>query len=638
MAEVLAELVARITADATELKKALAEAEKDIQGTGKALGKETKSWQEQFRAVGKLALGMGIAITGAMTLAIKSFAGAGSELHDLSLKTGVSVKALAGLKYAAEQNGASLGTVQMAIRKTASTLQDARDGLEEATRAFTRMGLSLTELEGLNPEEQFMKIAGAIAEIPDPMTRAATAQDLFGRSGMDMLPMLSEGAEGLKKTMAAGVAFSKWTKEGADSADALRDTFHDLKTATSGLTNVIGQALAPVLKDAIASIIKIVSVFADWAEEHPELTKAVGALTLAVGVFIAVMGTLVVMAPKFAAAWVAATGPVGAAALAVTALAAGIAILILTTDNAKERQERFYESLEKTGGGLEGTRRYLDSVGLSFKATGAEITKTKRLLQQVGLAVGDMGMQTSEAFKALANQVGEAFTQFVYGRTEAGRLGLTIGDVTNALQIMGLDAQTITKRLEAMGDKAKDVNAVMAEFGLTAQDVTRLVVDQIEVQKEKAKELTATLKEAATRQYEDKKASLEKQKEAAQETYDKAVANIQRLYGLDRDTSRSLIEAAYDVRDARIRAIDDELAKARDAHRERISELGDNQLELIKFVARQQFTSSRLLAKHDTQIASLETGNRKASGIMGGITGTITGAIIVAINYFTNRS
>ena len=70
----------------------------------------------------------------------------------------------------------------------------------------------------------------------------------------------------------------------------------------------------------------------------------------------------------------------------------------------------------------------------------------------------------------------------------------------------------------------------------------------------------------------------------------------------------------------------------------RINELGDNQTELIKFVARQQFTSSKLLAIHDTKIASLESGDRKTSGIVGGISGTITAVIINIINYFVGAN
>ncbi len=69
----------------------------------------------------------------------------------------------------------------------------------------------------------------------------------------------------------------------------------------------------------------------------------------------------------------------------------------------------------------------------------------------------------------------------------------------------------------------------------------------------------------------------------------------------------------------------------------RINELGDSQLALIKFVARQQFASSKLLALHESKITSLENGDRKLSSIAGGITGTITAIIIAIINYFVSK-
>ena len=68
-----------------------------------------------------------------------------------------------------------------------------------------------------------------------------------------------------------------------------------------------------------------------------------------------------------------------------------------------------------------------------------------------------------------------------------------------------------------------------------------------------------------------------------------------------------------------------------------LTKLGDNQTELIKFVARQQFESSQLLTTHDTRITTLETGSKKLSGITGGVSGTITAVIISIINYFTTN-
>jgi len=68
----------------------------------------------------------------------------------------------------------------------------------------------------------------------------------------------------------------------------------------------------------------------------------------------------------------------------------------------------------------------------------------------------------------------------------------------------------------------------------------------------------------------------------------------------------------------------------------RIAEMPDR--PLLEFIARQTFEITGKCKRYDKSIASLESGDRKASGIIGGISGTITGIIVGVITYFTNRS
>ena len=68
----------------------------------------------------------------------------------------------------------------------------------------------------------------------------------------------------------------------------------------------------------------------------------------------------------------------------------------------------------------------------------------------------------------------------------------------------------------------------------------------------------------------------------------------------------------------------------------RISGMADRQL--LEFVARQNYETCIRCEQHDTRITSLETDNKKISGIAGGISGTITGVIVGLISYFTNRN
>ncbi len=351
---ILAELVARISADFSGLTKGLSSAEKAVQDTGRTIGAATDAISEKtekaaekmavaaertaerteraakkaaaefvlaWKHMGEMQLAIGAAITVSVGAMIKSFTDTGSELHDLSIKTGVSVEALAGLKYAAEQNGASLGTIEMAIKRTYVAISELAEGNTTTTEAFNKLGISLSDLQGLNPEQQFLKIANAIAAIPDPITRSAAATSMFGaRMGTDMLPMLSAGADGLQKLIDKGAKATTWTTAMAALADDLGDAFHNLQTDTGGLINVLAAALAPTLKETADKLAEVIGKIRDWAKANPELVREIGTITGVVGVMATTIGGVAI------AIWAVNTAlkanPIGLSILAIEAFIA----------------------------------------------------------------------------------------------------------------------------------------------------------------------------------------------------------------------------------------------------------------------------------------------------------------------------
>jgi len=82
----------------------------------------------------------------------------------------------------------------------------------------------------------------------------------------------------------------------------------------------------------------------------------------------------------------------------------------------------------------------------------------------------------------------------------------------------------------------------------------------------------------------------------------------------------------------------DEIDMLEDAEFEnQISAMGDNQLELTKFVARQQFTTSKVLVSHGKRIKKLEKQNRKMMGIIGSAGAIFGTAITATIDYMLKR-
>jgi hypothetical protein len=193
----------------------------------------------------------GLAITGAVAIGamVKKTADAGDAIHDMSVRTGVGAKELSAYKLAAEKSGSSLDGLATGLRRLSSAAFDANNGLLESKRSFAAIGVEVTDssgkLRGLN--EIMLDVADRFSTMEDGTLKAAIAQDLFGRSGASLIPMLNLGAEGLKKEAELaeklGIVFD--TKAAA-AANRFKGAMTELGSAFEGIRNTIGNALIPV--------------------------------------------------------------------------------------------------------------------------------------------------------------------------------------------------------------------------------------------------------------------------------------------------------------------------------------------------------------------------------------------------------
>ena len=123
--------------------------------------------------------------------------------------------------------GLSLGAFEKGVKRMQAVLLDAELGLKEATDVLDLLGLSLVDLQGLSPEEQFFTFANAIGAVEDASRRAALAQDVFGRSGTSLLPFFSQGVAGMaalrQEARELGVVLSQ---EDANAAAELNDAIN----------------------------------------------------------------------------------------------------------------------------------------------------------------------------------------------------------------------------------------------------------------------------------------------------------------------------------------------------------------------------------------------------------------------------
>ena len=187
-------------------------------------------------------------VVGFAIKSINAYAEVGDAINKMSLRTGFGTEALSKLRFAAEQSGASLETVELGAKRMASVLLDAELGLKTSLDALELLNLSLADFEGLKPEEQFLKFADALSKVEDDSRRAALAQDIFGRSGTELLPLFRQGEEGLAalsdQAERLGIVYSEDAAQGA--AD-----FVDAKNALSkSFQGFLAKGIAPLLAQA----------------------------------------------------------------------------------------------------------------------------------------------------------------------------------------------------------------------------------------------------------------------------------------------------------------------------------------------------------------------------------------------------
>ena len=90
----------------------------------------------------------------------------------------------------------------------------------------------------------------------DASTRAALAQDIFGRSGTELLPLFTQGEQGMaalrEQAQQLGVVMSG---DAATAAADFADAQNELKSALSGVFLEVGSKIVPQLTKFVRKVI-----------------------------------------------------------------------------------------------------------------------------------------------------------------------------------------------------------------------------------------------------------------------------------------------------------------------------------------------------------------------------------------------
>lgn len=179
-----------------------------------------------------------------------------------------------------EIGGMDAGQAKNALQKTQEAVGKALSGDAGKIEIFDKLSLDAEALSMQGPVEQFEAIRSALGGIENTSERAAAAQQIFGKSAKDLLPVLLSNAGAFEESMAAAEALGLTvSEEGAAGVEAMNDAIGRAKAGFTGIYNQVAVAVAPLIESMATTLASWVPPIIDLASQYlPSVVDAMAAL------------------------------------------------------------------------------------------------------------------------------------------------------------------------------------------------------------------------------------------------------------------------------------------------------------------------------------------------------------------------
>lgn len=240
-------LFGSIMVDNEKANKSISETDKKAEGLGSkfisGVGTAAK-WGAAI--VGAAAAGA--AALGGMAV---SAAGATDRIDKMSQKMGLSRETFQEFDFIASQSGTSVEQLQTGMRTLTGLMDSASEGSETAVKTFEKLNLTWDDGNGKlkSQEQMFEETVTALQNMEDGTEKARLATEIFGRSGMELMPLLNGAAgsveEMKEKAHELGLVLND---EAIDSGVQFTDTMDQLKRSFQSVTTKIGVEVMPIFQ------------------------------------------------------------------------------------------------------------------------------------------------------------------------------------------------------------------------------------------------------------------------------------------------------------------------------------------------------------------------------------------------------
>jgi len=264
-------LVVKLQAQTAEFKKGMANARQSVTRFADAAKRQTDRVRAVFGALGgvvKAAMGAlaayGLSLAG-ISVAITRSATAIDQLAKHADKLGIAVNELQFLRFAADQTGVSMQSLDTGLQRMTRRVAEAAQGTGAAKNALEELGLSASQLNAMSPDQQFQAIAGAMANIGNQGDKVRLAMQIFDTEGVGLVNTMAANLEALRSEFdELGLSL---TRSQAAAVESFNDSRSKLAQIFDGIRNHVTATVAPALQLMIDKVV-------DWIKQMGGASEA----------------------------------------------------------------------------------------------------------------------------------------------------------------------------------------------------------------------------------------------------------------------------------------------------------------------------------------------------------------------------
>lgn len=224
------------------------------------------------------AIGAGAGLAGLGSKLAKEALAWNLEVKKMQSLTGATAEQASTFLSVANYMGVATDVSTVAFAKFAKAVSNAQDKMQVAsaegklaTDMFSRLGISIDQIQGKNTLEVFTIIQDRLRNMKDGAEKTRIEMELFGKTGYQLHGMLNMSADAMKqvedRARAMGLIIDD---EAAKKSAAFNRQLKDMEQTGKRLAIMIGQELLPVVMEYAQGAINLTKSYSNLATEQKE--------------------------------------------------------------------------------------------------------------------------------------------------------------------------------------------------------------------------------------------------------------------------------------------------------------------------------------------------------------------------------